>query len=80
MLGILLENSLFGNIYSDPIGFSRFRSTVEVIFLNAVEYRLRFPVDVRHFQNVVPSVSFSVWETKRKRRGLIPASREDRER
>jgi hypothetical protein len=26
----------------------RFRSTVEVIFLNAVEYHLRFPLDVWH--------------------------------
>jgi hypothetical protein len=45
----LLQNSLLGNVYSDPIFFfSLFKSTVEVIFLNAVEYRLRFPLDVRH--------------------------------
>jgi hypothetical protein len=24
---------------------------------------LRFPLDVRHFSNVVRSVSFSIWET-----------------
>jgi hypothetical protein len=28
--------------------FPRFKSTVEVIFLNTVENRLRFPLDVRH--------------------------------
>jgi hypothetical protein len=28
--------------------FPRLKSTVEVIFLNAVEYRLRFPLDIRH--------------------------------
>jgi hypothetical protein len=28
-------------------------------------------------QNVVPSVSFSIWETKRNHRGLSPTSRED---
>jgi hypothetical protein len=28
--------------------FPRLKSTVEVIFLNSVEYRLRFPLDVGH--------------------------------
>jgi hypothetical protein len=31
-----------------PSLFPRFKSTVEVIFLTAIEYRLRFPLDVRH--------------------------------
>jgi hypothetical protein len=73
----LLQNSLLGNIYSDPIVFSRFKThsilaaisfkivslgiyivilsffpcfknTVEVMFLNAVEYFLRLLLDVRH--------------------------------
>jgi hypothetical protein len=53
---------------------------VEVIFLNAVEYRLRFPLDVKTlFQNVVLLVSFPIWETKRNHRQLAPASREDGE-
>jgi hypothetical protein len=47
-----------------PLFFLCFKSTVEVIFLNAVDCHLRFPLDVRHFQNVVPWVSFSIWETK----------------
>jgi hypothetical protein len=40
---------------------------VEVIFLNAVKYRLRFALDIR--QNIVPSVSFLIWETKQNHRG-----------
>jgi hypothetical protein len=31
------------------------------------------------FQNVANLVSFSIWETKRNRRGLSPASREEGE-
>jgi hypothetical protein len=31
-----------------PSFFPRYKSTMEVIFLNAVEYHLRFPLDVRH--------------------------------
>jgi hypothetical protein len=31
-----------------PSFLPRFKSTMEVIFLNAVEYRLRFSLDVRH--------------------------------
>jgi hypothetical protein len=31
-----------------PLFFPRFKSTLEVIFLNALEYRLRFPLDVGH--------------------------------
>jgi hypothetical protein len=42
-----LHNSLLWNVYSDPIIFPHFKSTVEVILLNAVEYHLRFPLDVR---------------------------------
>jgi hypothetical protein len=53
---------------------------VEVIFLTAVECRLRFPLKVTLFQNIVPSVSFSIWETKRNHRGLSLASGEDLER
>jgi hypothetical protein len=53
---------------------------VEVMFLNAVKYHLWFPLEVTLFQNVVHSVSFSIWETKRNHRGLSPASREDGER
>jgi hypothetical protein len=82
-----------GTYTAIPSSFPRFRSTVEVIVLNAVEYRLRFPLDVRCcrvplaisfgcqtlFQNV-PSVSCSVWETKRNYRGPSSESREDGER
>jgi hypothetical protein len=35
-------------VYSDPIIFSTLQNTAEVIFLNAVEYRLRFLLDARH--------------------------------
>jgi hypothetical protein len=31
-----------------PSFFPCFKSTVEVIFLNAVEYHLQIPLDVRH--------------------------------
>jgi hypothetical protein len=31
-----------------PLFFARFQNIVEAIFVNAVEYRLRFPLDVRH--------------------------------
>jgi hypothetical protein len=49
-----------------PSFFPHFRNTVEVIFLNAVEYRLLFPLDVKTlFQNIILSVSFSIWETER---------------
>jgi hypothetical protein len=46
----LLRNGLLENVYSDPIFFffSRSKSTVEVIFLSAVEYRLRYTLDARH--------------------------------
>jgi hypothetical protein len=37
-----------GRYTAIPSSFPRFKSTVEVIFLNAVEYRLRLPLDVRH--------------------------------
>jgi hypothetical protein len=37
-----------GTYTAIPSFFPRFKSTVEVIFLNAVEHRLRFPLDVRH--------------------------------
>jgi hypothetical protein len=63
-----------------PSFFPRFKSTVDVILLNAVKYCLQSPLDVRHFQNIAPCVLFSIWETKWNRRGLSPASREDRER
>jgi hypothetical protein len=62
-----------------PLFFPHFKSTLDVIFLDAVEYRLRFPFDVIEFQNVVASVSFSIWETKQNHRGLSSASREDGE-
>jgi hypothetical protein len=68
-----------GTYTAIPSIFPRFKSTMEVIVLNAVEYRLRLiPFTCQTlFQNVVPSVSFSLWETKRNHRGLSPASRED---
>jgi hypothetical protein len=66
-----------GTYTAMPQFFPSFKSTVQVIFLNAVEYRLRFPLDVRQFQNVVPPVSLSICETKRNHRWLSPASRED---
>jgi hypothetical protein len=31
-----------------PSFFPCFKSNVEVVFLNAVEYHLRFPLDIRH--------------------------------
>jgi hypothetical protein len=57
---------LLGTDAASPPFFPRFKSTVEVIFLNAVD--------------VAPSISFSICETKRNHRGLSPASREDGER
>jgi hypothetical protein len=36
----LFPNGLLGNVYSDPTVSTRFKITVEVVFLNAVEYRL----------------------------------------
>jgi hypothetical protein len=72
----LLQNSLLGNIYLIPSFFPPFRGIMEVIFLNAVEYHFECPT---LFQNVIPSVSFSIWETKQNNRGLSPASREDGE-
>jgi hypothetical protein len=66
-----------GTYTAIPSFFPHFKSTVEVIFLNAVEYRLRFHLHVKTlFPNVVPSVSF----TKQNHRGLSPTSREDGER
>jgi hypothetical protein len=48
-----------------PSFFPHFKGTVEVIFLNGVEYHLQFPFGCQTlFQNIVPSVSFSIWETK----------------
>jgi hypothetical protein len=38
----------FGTYTAIPSFFPRFKSTVEVIVLNAVEYRPLFPLDVRH--------------------------------
>jgi hypothetical protein len=37
-----------GTYTAAPSFFPRFKSIVTVIVLNAVEYRLRFPLDVRH--------------------------------
>jgi hypothetical protein len=68
-----------GTYTAIPLFFSHLKSTVEVIFLNAVEYRLRFPCQTL-FQNVVPSVSFLTWDTKQNDRGPSLASREDGER
>jgi hypothetical protein len=48
---------------------------VEVIFLNAVEYCLRFPLDVRHYFSFIVNLG-----NKAKSQGLSPASREDGER
>jgi hypothetical protein len=42
---------------------------VEIIFLNVVEFYLRFPMDVTLFQNVLLSVSFSICGTKQNHRG-----------
>jgi hypothetical protein len=65
-----------GTYTAIPSFSPRFKSTMEVIFLNAVEFCLRFPLDVKTlFQNVIPSVSFSIWETKQNHRGPNPASR-----
>jgi hypothetical protein len=52
----------FGTYTAIPSFFPCFRSTVEVIFLNAVEDRLQFRYRTQ-LQNVVPSVSFSISET-----------------
>lgn len=46
-----------------------FIRTVEAIFLNVVVYHLRSPLDVRHFQNIVHSVSFSILETNKNQKG-----------
>jgi hypothetical protein len=37
-----------GTFSATPSFFPRFKSSVDVIFLNAVEYRLQFPLDIRH--------------------------------
>jgi hypothetical protein len=55
--------------------FPCLKSTVEVIFINAA---IAFGYQTL-LQNVIPSVSFSVWETKQNHRGLSPTSREDEE-
>jgi hypothetical protein len=44
---------------NDPIIFPPFKSTVDVIFLDAVKYRLRFPLDVRQcFRTSSPQFNF----------------------
>jgi hypothetical protein len=43
-----LKTSLLGNVYSKHIIFPYFKSTIEVIFLNAVKYHLPFALDVIH--------------------------------
>jgi hypothetical protein len=49
---ILVANSFkivsLGTYKAIPLFFPCFKSTMDVIFLNAVKYRLRFPLDVRH--------------------------------
>jgi hypothetical protein len=58
----------------------RFRSTVEVISLNAVECRVRFSLDVRHcFKTSSLQFHFQFGEKKQNHRGLSSASREDGE-
>jgi hypothetical protein len=64
-----------GTYTVSPSYFVSFRSIMEVIFLIAVEYGLRFPLDVRHcFKTSSLQFQFSIWETKRNH---SPASRED---
>jgi hypothetical protein len=75
-----LQNSLLGNSYSDPIFFSRFTRAVEVIFLTAVEYRLRFPLDDGHCFRMSSLPFHFQFGKQRNHRGLSPASREDGER
>lgn len=44
---LLLQNSLLGCVYSDPIVFFHFsKSTIEAISRNDVEYHLCFPLDI----------------------------------
>jgi hypothetical protein len=59
----LLQIISLGTYTAIPSFFPCFNIAVEVIFLNATDYRLQFPLDVREFQNFVHSVSFSTWET-----------------
>jgi hypothetical protein len=53
--------------------------------LSAISFKIvsfgMYPVGYQIlFQNVIPSVSFSIWETKQNHRGLSVASTEDGER
>jgi hypothetical protein len=76
----LLQNSILGNVYSDPIIFS----TLQKHRGSHIPECCRVPFAIllgyqTLFQSVIPSVSFSIWETQRNLRGLSPASREDGE-
>jgi hypothetical protein len=52
--------------------FSSFKSTMEVIFLNAFEYRIDFiPSGSQSLLQNVPSVPFSIWETEQNHRVLV---------
>jgi hypothetical protein len=47
-----------------PSFFPCFKSTIEVIFLNAVEYRFAIPFGCQILlQKIIPSVSFSIGKT-----------------
>jgi hypothetical protein len=71
----LLQNNLIGKVYRDPIIFFHASKAMWGSF----SLMLSSTGCQTLFQNVVPSVSLSIWETKWNHRGLSLASREDAE-
>jgi hypothetical protein len=61
----LLQNRLLGSIYIDPIVLSTLQKHHGSHFPKCYQLPLVIPFGCQTpFQNVVPSVSFSIWETK----------------
>jgi hypothetical protein len=66
----LLQNSVLGNVCSDPIVFSTLQKHRTSHFPECCRVPRAIPFGCQTlFQNVVPSVSLSIWETKRNHRG-----------
>jgi hypothetical protein len=67
----LLQNSLLGNVYSTPTVFPMLQKHRGTHFPWCCRVPLAVPFACQTlFQNVVPSVSISIWETKRYHRVL----------
>jgi hypothetical protein len=62
-----------------PSFFPHCKSTVEVIFLNAAEYHVRFPLDVRHCLKTSSLQFHFQFGKQSKITGLSLASRKDGE-